>query len=416
MTTPFARRSPDAAPEPARLKVAIIHDWLTVRRGGEKVLQSICRLYPGADVFTLFHMPARIGDLVAGHRVTASWLNRLPGAARFYRFLLPLMPAAIESFDLRGYGLVISSSHAVAKGAAIPAGIPHVCYCHTPMRYLWDVAGDYFAVGRFPRLRKAMLAAWKNHLRAWDLRSNARITRFVANSENVRRRIRQLYGRGSAVIHPPVDVDFFTPAPAQPAGDYFLIVSALEPYKRVELAIRVLDRLKKRLVVVGHGSQAGALRRLAGPRVEFAGWVSDESLRELYRSCRAVLFPGIEDFGIVPVEAQACGKPVLAYACGGALETVLPGRTGLLFAEQTEESLQAAVRGLDDFPFDANAARTNSLRFSRPRFESAFLGFMTNFLAAPDNGGRVEDTVAGAGMASGGSHEPALSNEQPGSN
>ncbi len=371
------------------MNVAIVHDWLTGRRGGEKVLQSLCRLYPNADVFTLIHVPAKIGGLMAGHRVTASWLNRLPGAARFYRYLLPLMPGAIESFELGSYELVISSSHAVAKGASIPAGIPHVCYCHTPMRYVWDVAGNYFAAGRFLKLRKTLLAAWKNRLRAWDLRANDQVTRFVANSENVSRRIRDLYGRCSEVIYPPVDVDFFTPAPGQSAGDYFLVVSALEPYKRVELAIRAAGHLKKRLVVVGSGSQERALRRLAGPLVEFAGWVTDESLREFYRGCRAVLFPGIEDFGIVPVEAQACGKPVLTYGCGGALETVLHGRTGLFFPEQTEASLEAAVRSLDDLPFDGDAARTNSLRFSRPRFESAFLEFMTNFLAAPDSGDRA---------------------------
>ncbi len=361
------------------MKVAIVHDWLTGRRGGEKVLESFCRLLPGADLFTLFYLPEKVGQLVAGHQVIVSWLNQLPGVGRYYRYLLPLAPAAVEGFDLRGYDLVLSSSHAVAKGVRVPAGVPHLCYCHTPMRYLWDTSADYFQFGPLRRLRKLLLGAWQGNLRKWDLRSSHGVMQFLANSENVRQRIWKLYGRHSVVLHPPVDTEFFTPGPGNPTstGRYFLVVAALEPYKRVDLAIRAMNRLGKRLVVAGSGSQARALRRIAGPNVKFTGWVSDERLRELYRACRALLFPGLEDFGIVPLEAQACGKPVVAYGHGGALETILPGRTGIFFSEQTESSLAAAVAALEDLDFDADAARRNSLQFSRLRFESALRLFLT---------------------------------------
>ncbi len=362
------------------MRVAIVHDWLTGRRGGEKVLESFCRLFPDADLFTLFYLPEKVSTRIAEHRVTVSRLNRLPGVARWYRYLLPLAPAAVESFNLRGYDLVLSSSHAVAKGVRVPPGVPHVCYCHTPMRYVWGVSGDYFQFGRFRRVRALLLALWRKRLQAWDVRSSSRVTHFLANSENVRRRILETYERDSTVLHPPVDTDFFTPASRSTAGDYLLVVSALEPYKRIDLAIRAANRLGRRLVVAGSGTLARALRHIAGRNVEFTGWVADDRLRELYRGCRAVLFPGLEDFGLVPVEAQACGKPVVAYARGGALETVLAHRTGLFFPEQTENSLAQAIAALDNLDFDAEAARRNSLRFSRARFETALQEFLDGVL------------------------------------
>lgn len=366
------------------MKAAIVHDWLTGRRGGEKVLEAFCRIFPGADIFTLIYVPGKLGAPIEQHRIVASWLNRIPGAGRFYRSLLPLMPAAIESFDLRGYDLVISSSHAVAKGASVPPGVPHICYCHTPMRYAWLPAENYFSFGRFRRTRKLLLAGWRARLKRGDLRSNSTVTHFLANSQNVRQRIREFYGRDATVLHPPVDTEFFTPGPAGESGGYFLAVSALEPYKRVDLAIRAVRRLGGRLVVAGSGTQARALRRIAGGNVEFAGWVSDQRLRELYRGCRALIFPGLEDFGMVPVEAQACGRPVVAYGRGGACETVSPGLTGVFFAEQSEDALVDALQRLERIEFDAEAARRNSLRFSVARFEGSFHQFLE----------RIEKTAA----------------------
>ncbi len=362
------------------MKVAIVHDWLTGCRGGEKVLASICRILPNADIFTLFHVPEKIGDLVAGHQITASRLNMLPGIGRYYRYLLPLMPRAVEEFDLSGYDLVVSSSHAVAKGARVPDAVPHICYCHSPMRYAWDTADQYFQFGRLRNIRKALLGARKHWLQAWDLAANRTVTQFIANSENVRRRIELHYGRGSSVIYPPVDTEFFTPAPAARDDGYYLVVSALEPYKRVELAIGAAQRAGVRLVVSGTGSQLGPLRRFAGRNAEFTGWVTDEQLRTLYRNCRALLFPGVEDFGIVPLEAQSCGKPVIAFGQGGCLESILPGRTGVFFQEQNEQALAHAVSSLDNIKFDPREARQNSLRFARARFEQEFGSLAARFV------------------------------------
>src|ERR1017187_502994 len=277
------------------MRVALVHDWLTGMRGGEKVLAALAGIFPGADIFTLFYRPDRVSDGINAHRILASPLNRLPGVLRYYRNLLPLVPHAIESFDLHGYDLVISSSHAVAKGVRVPAGVPHICYCHTPMRYLWAASGDYFQFGfQFDPgsiIKQPALAAFTPWLRRWDVRASQGVTQFLANSENVRRRIADAYGRDARVVYPPVDTDFFTPDPAaRAAGDYYLVVSALEPYKRIDLAIRAMQRLGRRLIVAGRGTQSGALERIARRGVEFTGWVDDERMRQLYRGCRALLF------------------------------------------------------------------------------------------------------------------------------
>ncbi len=356
---------------PAALRVALIHDWLTGMRGGEKVLAALEGIFPNADIFTLFYQPDRISEQINSHRVIVSPLNRWPGVRRYYRNLLPLMPRAIESFDLRGYDLVISSSHAVAKGARVPAGVPHICYCHTPMRYLWAASSDYFQFGLGSIVKKPLLAAVTPWLRRWDVRASQGVTQFLANSENVRGRIRDAYGRDALVVYPPVDADFFTPDPAgRSAEDYYLVVSALEPYKRIDLALRAMQRLGRRLIVAGRGTQSGALQRIAGRDVEFTGWVDDQRLRQLYRGCRALLFPGLEDFGMCPVEAQACGRPVIAYRRGGALESVNEGITGLFFAEQTAQALVDAVAAFEKLPLDPAAARRNSLRFSLSHFQA----------------------------------------------
>ena len=344
------------------MRVALVHDWLTGMRGGEKVLESLCAIFPAesksADVFTLFYVddPGRISPAIRAHRITVSSLNRLPGAGRYYRYLLPLMPAAVESFDLRGYDLVISSSHAVAKGARVPQGVPHICYCHTPMRYLWTAS-------HASPLRHMALSMFERHLRDWDVRSSAGVTKFIANSENVRCRIQKAYGRDAEVIYPPVDTEFFTPGDAEAgAGAYYLVVSALEPYKRVDLAIQAAMRLGRPLVVVGRGTEAKKLRRLAGSQMQvaFTGWVSDERLRELYRGCRALLFPGLEDFGMVPVEAQACGRPVIAFRDGGATETCT-----FFFDRQSTDSLIQAILDFEK----SGADLMDVSRFSKKRFE-----------------------------------------------
>ncbi len=353
------------------MRVALVHDWLTGMRGGEKVLEGILSCYPNAPIYTLVHLPGSVSRQIESHPIHTSFVQRLPGIAAHYRKYLPFFPRAIEQFDLSGYDLVISSSHCVAKGVRPGERAVHVCYCHTPMRYIWDAYEDYFGPGRAPAHVRAAMALAVAPLRRWDVTSSRRVSAFVANSHNVAYRIRRTYGRTAEVVHPWVDHATFTPGPDSPSDD-FLVVSALVPYKRVELAIEAFRGLDSRLVVAGGGPELARLRRLAPPNVTFQGRVSDTELRTLYRRCRALVFPGPEDFGIVPLEAMACGRPVIAFAEGGALETVVDGVTGTFFREPTAASLRAAVETFDADAWDPDAIRRHALRFDRERFLGRF--------------------------------------------
>ena len=361
------------------MKIALVHDWLTGMRGGEKVLLELLRLFPDAPAFTLLWNRGSVHPEIEARVRGVSFLQSLPGAARLYRYYLPLFPAAARSLDLAGFDVVLSSSHAVAHGARLPPEALHVCYLHTPMRYLWDSAGDYFHFGRARRSKRAALALLAPYLRRFDLRAASRVNFFLANSENVSDRIRRCYGADAVVIHPPVDTDFFTPA-VTASGDYYLLVSSLEPYKRVDLAIdafATFARGSRRLLVAGGGTLERQLRARARPPVELLGAVSDERLRELYRGCRALIFPGREDFGMVPVEAQACGRPVICFGEGGALETVADGRTGIHFRPQTPAALAAAVAHSETIEWDHAAIRAHSLQFSRAQFRDKMKAFWT---------------------------------------
>lgn len=317
-------------------RAAIVHYWLLNRRGGEKVVEALCRLMPDADIFTLFCDPATLSPELRKRKIVTSFLNP---ARRIYRELLPLMPMALESFDLRGYDLVVSSESGPAKGVVTSSTTRHVCYCHTPMRYLWDLYPAYRNDWTGSRLKRAAMTPLTNYLRLWDFATAARVDHFVANSENVRRRIWKTYRREADVLHPPVEIDSFG---WKPAEDYFLIVSELVPYKQIDVAVRLFSRTGRKLRIVGGGSELKRLQKLAGPTVEFLGRLGDEPLREQYASCRAFLLPGEEDFGITPVEALASGKPVIALARGGALETV-PPFGGVFHDEATEASLADAL-------------------------------------------------------------------------
>ena len=371
------------------MKVALVHDWLTGMRGGEKVLESLLRLQPEADIFTLVHRPGSVSARIEERPIITSGLQRLPGARRFYRFLLPLMPAAVEAFDLSAYDLVISSSHCVAKGAIPRPDAVHISYVHTPMRYIWDLAPMYFPPKGI--VRRALGPPVLTALRAWDVASAARVDCFVANSHFVAQRIEKYYRRQAQVVFPPVDTDFFRSDRAPGRG--FLMVSALVPSKGVELAIEACNRLRLPLRIVGQGPLQKRLKRQAGPTIDFAGRLSQEELREAYTDCAAVLHTAVEDFGIVALEAAACGRPVIALARGGSLETVRGlggGRcakdgarrsaecsstarypTGIFFDRPRTEDLEAALRQFEEQrqEFDPKLLREHALGFDRGVFE-----------------------------------------------
>lgn len=370
------------------LRVALVHDWLTGMRGGERCLEVFCELFPDADLFTLLHVPGSVSPIIERRRIVTSFVQRLPQAVERYRSYLPLFPAAMRSFDFSGYDLVLSSSHAVAKAARQRRGATHVCYCFTPMRYVWDLYDDYFGV-RAPRAARLAMPAVAAALRRWDRRTSARPDRIVAISHFVADRIRRVWNRGADVIHPPVDVGRFAIAPDGP-GDYYLVVSALVPYKRVDLAVAAATRMGRRLVVVGAGPEARRLSANAGPRVEMLGWRSDAEIADLYARCRAVLFPAMEDFGIVPLEAMASGRPVIAYGVGGATETVIgldaaadAPPTGLLFHEQTVDALVDALATFErqEHRFEPKALRTRAEAFDRPLFRARVAAYLAQAAA-----------------------------------
>ena len=338
-------------------RVAIVHYWLLGMRGGEKVVESLCRMLPGADLFTLFYDPEQVSPLIRSRTVHVSFLNP---ARKYYRSLLPLMPLALESLDLRGYDLVISSESGPAKGVIVPSAARHVCYCHTPMRYLWDLYPDYLHEFTRSRWKRAAIAPLTNYLRLWDYGAAARVDEFIANSENVRRRIWRTYRRQSEVIYPPVAIETFFWKPDQ---DFFLIASELVPYKRLDYVVRLFARNGRRLKVAGDGPEFRRLRELSGAGTEFCGRVPDAELRELYATCRALIVPGEEDFGMSMVEALASGKPVIALGRGGAPEIVGPN-CGVLYAEPTEAALEAALGRLDSQLFNESQLQAAALRFS----------------------------------------------------
>ena len=365
------------------MRTALVHDWLTGMRGGERVLEALCGLYPDADIFTLYHRRGSVSASIERHRIRTSFVQRLPLARSYYRQYLPLFPMAVEQFDLDPYDLVISSSHCAAKAVVPPGRARHLCYCHSPMRYAWDQFDAYFGPARAGRLAsrwvyKPVLA----RLARWDASTAARVHRFVANSAHVAGRIRRYYNRVATIVHPPVDTIFFHPADVPP-GSHFLIVSALVPYKRIELAMAACDRAGASLRIVGDGPDRARLEAQAGRNVEFLGRLSDEAVRDEYRRALAVVLPGEEDFGIVPVEAQACGRPVVALGRGGALETVIDGENGVLFAEPDAGSLAEALERVARQQFDSARISQQAQRFSRDRHVQEMRAVIGDTIAAP---------------------------------
>lgn len=367
-------------------RLLLAHDWLTGMRGGERVLETICQRFPDAPIFSLIHNPAKISAAIRRHPINSSWLQRIPGIQRHYRYWLPFFPTAMASLQLPPADLLISISHCVAKGAQAPEGARHLCYCLTPMRYAWLFQEEYF--GNNP-IKKALLKPLLAHLRRWDQESSAQVDRFVAISRHVQARISTYYGRESDLVYPPVDTAYWTPAPTQPAttgfgaelGVYDLVVSALVPYKRVDLAVQAYSRSGARLVIVGVGPEWRRLRALAGPNIYFTGWLANSDIRDLYRRARALIFPGEEDFGIVPLEAQACGCPVVALGRGGALETVVKDVSGVFFQEQSPEALLDALAAGARRQWDPLAIRAQAERFAPEHFWSSFEKSLAQCLA-----------------------------------
>ena len=370
----------------AGVRVALVHDWLTGMRGGEKCLEVLCQAFPDATLHTLIHRRGATSPSIEAMDIRPSPLQRLPGVHDHYRKLLPLMPLAARSWRPRGVDLVVSLSHCVAKAVRPPRGVPHVCYCFTPMRYAWDGRDAYLESWADRPIRRALAGSLLDGLRRWDRASAARVGHFVAISETIRGRIDRCYGRESRVIPPPVDAEFYTPS-VEPREPFYLVVSALVPYKKVDQAVLACTATGRELVVIGSGPERARLERLAGPSVRFLGWQPDEVIRDHYRRCRALLFPGEEDFGIVPVEALACSAPVIALDAGGAAETVAPG-VGWLYPTPTPAALLAAIDAWEfaGRPHNPALARTHAEGYALPVFRRRLLGHLAEILAGRPGG------------------------------
>lgn len=350
------------------MKVALVHDWLTGMRGGEKVLEQLCLLFPDAPIYTLFHFPGSVSKTIEDREIHTSFLQKAPLIKSQYRNYLPLFPSAAESFDLQSFDLIISSSHCVAKGIIPSSSGIHLCYCHTPMRYIWSHYWDYFGDHRTGFIKRKTLPMVMSYLRMWDVSSSNRVDEFIANSKFIGERIQKYYGRTSRIVYPPVDVDFFVPSDRN-REDFCLIVSALVPYKRLEVAIEAFRNSNRTLIIVGSGPEEKKLKQHAPSNIKFLGRVDANQLRDLYQTAAMLIQPGVEDFGINVIEALACACPVLAYRKGGAIETVVEGITGIFFNELTAESLRQTVDKASGMLFNGAFLREMALRFSPSRFQ-----------------------------------------------
>jgi glycosyltransferase involved in cell wall biosynthesis len=342
----------------SNLKIALVHDWLNGMRGGEKVLEQLCRLFPLAPIFTLHSDLSKIVPSFLDHAIHHSFIQKLPFKNRFYRWYLPLYPFAVKQFNFKGYDLVLSTSHCAVKNISVPSDIPHLCYCFSPMRYIWELQDDYFGNKRFKRVALSPILHW---LQNWDYEGTRNIKQIIAISKTVQERIRKYYNREAECIYPPMDIPF---SPSLIKSDYYLILSALVPYKKIELAILACNEIRHPLQIIGSGPELKRLKKMAGPTIQFLGWLPDKEKKERLRSAKALLFPGLEDFGIVPVEAMAYATPVIGYDRGGLTETVQDGKTGCLFKEQTVESMLQAMKKAEQMTFSAKAFKESVDRFT----------------------------------------------------
>ena len=375
-------------------RIALVHDYLNQYGGAERVLESFHDLYPGAPVYTSIYAPELMPAHYRDWQVEVSFMQQLPMIHRHHQPYLFLYPRAFDRLKLDGFDLVLSSSSAFAKGVRAPVGVPHICYCHSPMRFVWDF-DRYAEREHMHGVARRLLPLMLRRMRQWDLRTSLRVDQFIANSSTVAARIKKYWNRDSTIIFPPVDTEKIHPVPESDVQDYFMLISRLVPYKRFDVAIDAFNRLGLPLKIVGNGRARAALERQAGPNIEFLGNVSDEEKHHLFAHCRAAIFPAEDDFGIAQVEAQAAGRPVIALSAGGALDTVVDGFNGVLFRPQSPDGLIAAIRRFETLEFSGAAIAESAAKFSRGRFECEIREFVERFMDARH--GPVDGELVGAG-------------------
>lgn len=355
------------------MKIALVQDWLTGMRGGEKVLEKLCGMFPDAPVYTMVHVPGSVSDIIEDREIRKSLLNYIPLGKKYYRYFLPVMPLLVEGLNVKQCHLVVSTSHCVAKNVKPGKQGVHICYCHTPMRYIWDMFNDYFSPRKSLPVYLTM-KLFRPLLKYVDVKTAGNVDYFIANSRTVKHRINKYYKRQSEVIYPPVETGYYTPG--EEKEDFYLIVSSLVPYKKVDIAVKAFNKNGKKLKIIGSGPEEKYLRKIAKSNISFEGWASRENLRENYRKAKALIFPGKEDFGIVPVEAMACSTPVIAYNRGGATETVVDNITGIFFNSQCADSLNRAVEKFESMEFNKHDIRAQAEKFSSNIFMKKIKKFL----------------------------------------
>jgi glycosyltransferase involved in cell wall biosynthesis len=357
------------------MKIALVHDYLNQYGGAEKVLEAFCEIFPDAPVYTLIYDPELVDSMFPGKRIRASFLQKFPFIKKHHRFFSPLMPLATEKLDLSAFDIVLSDSAAFSKGVITKPNTLHICYCHTPTRYAWDDSHRYIREFSIPKLARFLVPIFMNYLRLWDREAAYRVDKFISNSNFVSKRIKKYYKQDAVVIYPPINTKFFTPT-ENPGKGYYLMVGRLLPYKRFDIAIEAFNRLELPLKIIGKGPEMAKLKKAANWSIEFLGELTGDELKTHYQNCKALVFPQEEDFGIVALEAMACGRPVIAYRGGGALESVLEGKTGVFFDEQNTKSLIEAIKDFDVEKFDSKIIRNHALKFDKEVFKKKIREFV----------------------------------------